>query len=64
MIDLYITAMIEGVIICLLANKAYNQYAMPETKWYVKAIVLIGWCFGFFIIAILPLDIFVVSLTF
>ncbi len=57
---LYYSALTEAFVIMLFAFSLQRRYAKRETEWFVKLISFLGWFLGISIIAILPLDIYLV----
>ena len=60
MIEIYFA--LETALIVLVAIYVLNRYAQRETPIYVKVAVFLSWFLGFYIIAILPVDIYIVSI--
>ena len=59
MIEAYFV--IETVLVAAITFFAFRRYADPEAALYVKVPVLLSWFLGFYIIAILPIDIYIVG---
>ena len=57
---LYILNIIILVIVSATAFGLVCFYASKRTTWYTIMVTFVGWLMGFLIIALLPLDIFVV----
>ena len=59
---LYILNIIIFILASISAFGLAYFYASKKTTWFTIIVTFIGWLMGFLIIALLPLDIYVVSL--
>lgn len=58
---LFTAAMAEWALVLAFTVWMLYRHASPEVTWLVRGLTFVGWFLGFSIIAILPLDIFIVS---
>jgi hypothetical protein len=61
---LYYTAGVEGFLIFVYTLHLLYKYAHKDAEAGVKFFTFLGWSLGFSIIAILPIDIYIVTLPY